>query len=400
MKVRHFAIYQLSLPFRAAFQHARKKRKSSESIVVRCELEDGTVGFGESLPRTYVTGESWGGCYDDLGSKILPALLDCDFSSYSTLQQFCSSLYGYLKADIRGLPRRIGAACCAVELALLDAFGRHFGETSFAGSPNQDPTYSGVVSSSSRLKAAIVSWQCSRMALPSVKLKVGTERDLDLARIARRVLGARTILRADANMAWQLETAIKRILQLREFGIDYIEQPIQVGQPGALRDIQESTGASIIADEDLCDIEDAEQLIAADACRVFNIRISKCGGFFNSLRIGRLAQSNGIEVQIGCQVGESALLSAVGLAAARQLAPVVFAEGCFGGRLLGKDLQSASGSEAAIPFEFGYGGAAPTYAPSRGIGIGVDEVRLNRYARARRVIRRSGRVGVPTRGAE
>lgn len=383
MKIHQFDVYQVALPFRVRFRHARAERRHSASIFVRCELEDGAVGFGESLPREYVTGESWRGCFEDLGQRVLPLLLErCDFSSYEQTEAFCESLYDFLLARLTGLPRRIGATCCAAELALLDAYGRHFGQTSFAGLEEKSPAYSGVISSSGLGATLVTSWLCRRHRLPTVKLKVGTAHDNLAARLARRILGAGVSLRADANMAWTTTQALDSIARLRQYGIQFFEQPIATGHYDELRRIQEKTGAAVVADEDLCDLRDARELIEHRACRVFNVRLSKCGGFMNSLRIGRLAREHGLEVQVGCQVGESALLSAVGLALARRLAPVVFAEGCFGRRLLWEDLMRPEGSEGADPFEFGMGGVAPRYSPAAGIGIAIDEDRLRSHATA------------------
>jgi muconate cycloisomerase len=386
MRISQFDVYQVAIPFRISFHHAQASRRHSESIFVRCELEDGTVGFGEGLPREYVTGESWAGCFDDLAQRILPLLLDCEFNDHEEVETFCAGLYNFLTASLSGLPRRPGAACCAAELALLDAFGRHFGCSAFASRPEDDPVYSGVipgVGPATTLAASLL-YRCKR--IPAVKLKVGTTHDLANARLARLVLGPEVSLRADANMAWSMEEALRMIPRLGEVGIHFVEQPIATGQLDALHRIQVETGAAIVADEDLCDLRDARNLAARDACRVFNIRLSKCGGFFQALHIGRIAREYGLEVQVGCQVGESALLAAAGLAAARRLAPVVFAEGCFGRRLLREDVMTAA------EFEFGRGGTAPRYAPALGLGIDVDERVIARHARAQRRVAPLGRM--------
>lgn len=388
MKIRKFDVYQVALPFRVRFRHARASRSHSASIFVRCELEDGSVGFGESLPREYVTGESWAGCFADLRGRVLPWLLErCDFHEYDRAEQFCESLYDTLPQHVGGLPRRIGATCCAAELALLDAYGRHFGRTAFAAPAEASPRYSGVISSSGLMAVLATSWLCHRAGAPAVKLKVGGAHDVRDARLARAILGSQVSLRVDANMSWRLEQALAVIPRLGRYGVHYVEQPLATGRYDELRLLQERTGIAVVADEDLCDLSDAQALIERRACRVFNLRVSKCGGFFNTLRLGQLARQYGLEVQMGCQVGETALLSAVGLAVGRRLAPVVFAEGCFGQRLLVEDLMLAEASEGAFPFEFGPGGLAPSYAPSAGIGIAIDEARLRRHATAHAGVR-------------
>ena len=108
-------IYAADIPFRMHFGHAAKRRTVSESIFVRLETEDGISGFGESLPRQYVTGEDQALVISRL-SKVLPsALSGMEFDSFRDAADFCGS-FNILN----------GAAKCAVELALLDAAGKVF----------------------------------------------------------------------------------------------------------------------------------------------------------------------------------------------------------------------------------------------------------------------------------
>ncbi len=244
MKIRRFEVLQTALPFRSAFSHARFSRMHSASVFVRCELEDGTVGFGEGLPREYVTGETWDGCFRCLAEQALPALSDLDFVSHEEMQRFCEGLYGYLRQAAPGMPAHYGAACCAAELALLDAYGKHFGRSVFSGATDSDPVYSGVVSSSSLLKAAAVCWLCRRHDLPAVKLKVGAAHDGRLAWLSRAILGRKASLRADANMAWSADRALEAIRRLQRHGVQWIEQPLAVGNPADWRLLQPARASS------------------------------------------------------------------------------------------------------------------------------------------------------------
>ena len=73
-----------------------------------------------------------------------------------------------------------------------------------------------------------------------------------------------------------------------------------------------NTGMPIMLDESLCGMVDAEEAIAGGLCDLFNIRLSKCGGFIPSLRLVQVARRHGLGCQLGCQVGETAILSAAG----------------------------------------------------------------------------------------
>jgi muconate cycloisomerase len=128
-----------------------------------------------------------------------------------------------------------------------------------------------------------------------------------------------------------------------------------------------------VADESLVTLADAEALIAAEAVDYLNVRVSKCGGLSRSLGIARRAAAAGIGVQVGSQVGETAILSAAGRHLAAHLPQVAFVEGSYGTLLLTEDVSAES-------VRFGHRGAAPLLS-GPGLGVHVLEERLRKYAR-------------------
>ena len=58
MKIVSMSAFPLNIPFVQQFAHATKTRTSSDAVILRVELENGMVGWGETLVREYVTGES------------------------------------------------------------------------------------------------------------------------------------------------------------------------------------------------------------------------------------------------------------------------------------------------------------------------------------------------------
>ena len=51
-------LFHVALPLKKTIRHASHERASSDSLVARITLDDGSVGFGEGVPRSYVTGET------------------------------------------------------------------------------------------------------------------------------------------------------------------------------------------------------------------------------------------------------------------------------------------------------------------------------------------------------
>jgi muconate cycloisomerase len=107
------------------------------------------------------------------------------------------------------------------------------------------------------------------------------------------------------------------------------------------------------------------------------VRISKCGGLIAAYARSREALDAGLTLQVGCQVGESSLLSAAHVTLLGALAPldpgVWYAEGCFGRHLLREDPASPS-------VQFHYGGRPPAIPAGPGLGVRISEVTLGRWA--------------------
>ena len=92
------------------------------------------------------------------------------------------------------------------------------------------------------------------------------------------------------------------------------------------RRLRQATPVPIMVDESLVTRADAAALIAAKAADFFNVRISKCGGIARSLAIASEALAAGLGVQVGSQVGETAILSAAGRHLGAALPVVAFVD--------------------------------------------------------------------------
>ena len=119
--IREVVIHRLTIPLRASFKHAQSQRECSEPIIVELQLADGTVGFGETHPRDYVTGETLETVTRDIQDVFVPLLVDMRPDNFGQAMEAADSLPCYDKKE-----RVVTAARAAVELALLDAYGKAF----------------------------------------------------------------------------------------------------------------------------------------------------------------------------------------------------------------------------------------------------------------------------------
>lgn len=384
-------VFEMDLPFRQPFRHAAARRLSSAGVLVRLVTDTGHVGFGETLPRKYVTGEEMGGTFDLLASQILPRMIGMEFTSFPHLLDFLVRQDGVPPEEWVGPGSPRTAAWCAVDLAMIDAFSRAFGVDPgeelarrfpdvAAGSWPGDLRYSVVISGDPGWPMLTTLLKARLFGLRSAKLKVDAG-PLSGVALARRILGRRANLRVDANMSWDLDLTRRRIAELAALGVESVEQPLPVNEVEGMASLfADRPGPLLMADESFCDATSLERLIAAGACTAVNIRISKCGGLVAALARCRRAAAAGLTVQVGCQTGESSLLSAaqmvlIGLVGAS----VRYAEGCFGERLLRAD-------PARPVLEFRRGGRPPTPPVGPGFGVEVDIGAVLRHGGRRQVI--------------
>jgi muconate cycloisomerase len=200
---------------------------------------------------------------------------------------------------------------------------------------------------------------------------VGNERDTEVLSLAREILGHKVDIRVDANGAWSTEKAKERIEAMMAYGISAVEQPVPKEDILGLKRVAERVEIPVIADESLCLERDAKELASLDACQVFNLRLSKCGGILAANRLYEIGRKKAIAAQLGCQVGETGILSAAGrqLAASRKL---LYLEGSYSSYLLKDDIVNE-------PVEFGPGGVAQPLA-GHGLGVSVNEDVLQNLA--------------------
>jgi muconate cycloisomerase len=379
MRIVELTAFQVRLPLKRVFRHASHVRTSTDNVVVRCRLEGGAVGFGEGVPREYVTGESIDTALDLLTRSELSAQVEpCrDFPTAVALAERLRV------APVPGDDRDCqgNAARCAVELAVLDAYGRHFGEplgrvTALLAPELHKPQpwvrYSGMISTNKRLKLRLYSLVTRLYRFRQVKIKVGIAGHDDTARmrLLRRWLGRNIDIRVDANEAWSPADVVRRIQELQLFGVSAFEQPVPHADAGCLKEARRQTGAAVMLDESLCSLVDARRAREDETCDLFNLRLSKCGGFIPTLRLAQFARAHGLGYQLGCQVGETALLSAAGRHFASTVADLRYVEGSYDRHLVREALGTKD-------ITFRWGGWAPAL-DGPGLGIDVDAAALER----------------------
>lgn len=398
MTLRSIDLFHVVVPLKKPIRHASFERSSSDNLVVRVTLASGRVGYGEGVPRPYVTGETIESTFATLAQFDAARHMGDPGEYWQVVQRVESLTLPETEADPRGMAGN--AARCALELAILDAYGREFGQSLERAvrivKPSQAPLlhppklvvhqpwpvrYSGAITADSGRKERIAAWKMRLYGFKQVKVKVGVAGQDDPTRLAalRKILGRRMDLRLDANEAWRADELVERVRPLLCFGPSALEQPVRHAEVEALADLRPSLGVPVMLDESLCGYPDATKAVSLGLADLLNVRLSKCGGIVPSLRIVALAQRSGLGVQLGCHPGETGLLSAAGRHVAANVSGFRYVEGSYDRHVLAENLTTPD-----ITFVYG-GWAAPLAGP--GLGVAVDPERLQRMTVARREIR-------------
>ena len=394
MRLKQIELFHAALPLRKAIRHASHERTSSSSLIVRATLGDGTVGHGEGVPRDYVTGESIATTFAALARFDAARHMGDPGDADEATVRIAAIALPEAEADPRGMDGN--AARCALELALIDAYGRHFGvsaadclrrfrapDVPYRGRPVA-VRYSGAITADSGRRERIAAWKMRLYGFHQVKVKVGVDGQDDPARLAklRSILGGRMDIRIDANEAWSAAELLAKVRPLRAARPSALEQPVPHAEVDALAELRPELGIPVMLDESLCGYPDAVRAVERGTADLLNVRLSKCGGFGPTLRIIGLARRSGLGVQLGCHPGESGLLSAAGRHLAANVDGFRYLEGSYDRHVLLKNLTVQDPT-------FGYGGrAGPIDGP--GLGVDVDAAALQRLTVERREVRYDG----------
>ncbi len=326
---------RIKLAFRMNVSHNLASRIFTENILVEIVSDAGLSGFGESIPRKYVTGETIETVLDT-APVLLSILKEKRFSSPGEIR----AVIDELSASETG--GRNPAALCAVELALLDLAGRvwDMSASDIVGlEKNSDPMrYSLIVPFMDDEIFEYYFMQAKDFGFKHVKIKVEAEDPVRLVNRVRNYFGDDIEIRVDANCAWNRSNAECFMRALADIGVVSVEQPLAANDLEGSAYLRSLGLMQITLDESVNSIASIRRIAEHEACDIVNVRISKCGGIIGSMNIIKSARKYGIDIQLGAHVGESCILSAAGAHLAAGNHSFRWLEGSFGKHLLKNSL--------------------------------------------------------------
>ncbi len=274
------------------FRTARTTSASSRCVIV--EISDGTItGLGEAAPARF---------YGETADTVVEVL-----ESVRGVVEDCTH-EAELLADLtsRGLKGN-PAARAALEIAAHDMMGKRYGIPLYRHF-ELDPAALPVTTMSIGLDDPDVMLEKALEAkdFPILKVKLDADIDLSIVRRIKEATGAS--ITVDANCAWTRDEAVEKATELARVGVEFLEQPVAADDVEGLAYVRERTDVPVFADES-CPTSEQLPLVAPAVDGVV-IKLMKCGGLVEAVRMARKARELGLKTMIGCMMESSLAITA------------------------------------------------------------------------------------------
>ena len=313
MKLR---FYPYTLELRHTFTIATSSRTTTPTMMVEVE-KDGVTGYGEASMPPYL-GESQASA--DAFLKLI------DMSKFPDPFQ----LDGVLHA-IDAIATGNTAAKAAVDIALHDWVGKKFGQP-WHRIWGLDASKTPVTSFTIGIDTADVVRQKTKEAsiYKVLKVKLGRDTDKMMINTIREVTD--TPICVDVNQGWtDKRVALEMCEWLASRNLLFVEQPMPKEQIDDIAWLRERSPLPIIGDESVQRLADVKK--AHGVYDGINIKLMKCTGMREAMKMITLARALDMKVMLGCMTETSCAISA-----AAQLSPLVDWADLDGALLIKNDL--------------------------------------------------------------
>ena len=370
MHIDEVRVYSRMLPFRGDFSISRITGLHSNGIVVEVIADRGKIkGYGEGVPVEFVTGETFQSAMKSVELLATKDGFPWELNGASQIFDFVDSLPN---------GKEHNSAICALEMSLLDAFGKRQDKSIISYFPRKfcgsKVCYGASVTLGNRERVTEICQLIKRLGISHLRIKMGRnfEQNKNAIKVVNKVFGDECELRIDPNGVWDRDLALKHLSLIREYGIKVVEEPMMRHSPGFIEvcKILKAHDVILMACESASTLKDVEEIIEEGYYQMVNVKLSRSGGFRRSLKIVQHLRAKGIPFQIGCTLGESGLLSAAGRVFGLLCGDAVNYDGSYDEFLLEENITRENVS-------FGPGGeAGPLGGP--GLGVEVDSDSLAR----------------------
>ena len=291
MKIIEASVYTCAQPLKIPFRHASSGLVTNlDGVYVKLTAEDGTYGFGEVRGNcSYFTGDTTGAVVSTICTAIAPKLVGLEAENLNRIHQVIEN------SVVANTAAKDACDCAAYDLAgklagkpVYELLGGKLNDTL----PSEENIPFMSVEEAKNRAAEILDSGCR-----FVKVRVGADDfGYDKSRvkavwevICDRGLEGEVVYSVDANQAWTARDAIRNINRLVDYGVSIVEQPVKYNSPIRLKELKDNCPVKLFGDECVATVEDFARYIEMGAIDGIHIKLIKCGGISNAVKLMTLA---------------------------------------------------------------------------------------------------------------
>jgi L-alanine-DL-glutamate epimerase-like enolase superfamily enzyme len=360
--IRSIEALPVKYPTSGHFKFFAKPERPAVFVKVRCE--DGSVGWGQSVPIPTWSYETLESVTHTLRHYLAPAIMGRDpldiAGAHAAMNRAIAPSFS------TGMP----IAKAGIDLALHDLAGRLAGKSVaslWGRTPLAKITLSWTVNPKTLEETEPLVTEGLKRGYRHFNIKVAPDPDHDvqLARAVRRLV-PKCFLWADANGGYTLESAMKAIPRLRDAGVDVLEQPVPSNRLSGFAAARKLRALPILMDEGLVSNVELEEFITLGLLDGAAMKPARTGGLWDArLQVETLQRNNLMFLGSGLTDPDVSLAAALHLYGAYQLKHPAALNG----------LQFLAGSFLKTPFTLEDGALAVPTGPGLGVEVDEDAVR-------------------------
>ncbi|MFM8742538.1 MAG: mandelate racemase/muconate lactonizing enzyme family protein [Cytophagales bacterium] len=294
MKIKSIKSWSADLGNTKPYTIAFKTVDEVNNAFVEIELDNGITGIGAGNPSEYVTGEHFEQCTAALEEKNIAFLVGRDIRE---IHQLTFEVWQKLPAN--------PAARAALDIALYDAFTKFLNVplVKYLGQKIQSMPTSNTIGIKNVEETLKEAQEYGERGFKVLKVKLGIDLQEDIERIVklREKFGKKFVIRIDANQGYDTAKTVEFYNKTKHLEVELIEQPLPAKEIEKMRQLPAEIRKVIAADESLLSPKNALEIVKPPvAAGIFNIKLMKCGGISQGLKIAEIGLHEGIDLFWGC----------------------------------------------------------------------------------------------------
>jgi L-alanine-DL-glutamate epimerase-like enolase superfamily enzyme len=302
MKITKTEIYKYSIPM-VPFTIATGTMQYAQNIFIRLHTDEGLIGVGECSAFPMITGETQATCF--AMAKDF-ALLWKNKDAFD-IERRMNELHAFAAYN--------NTVKSAFDMALYDINAQHalLPLHKFLGGTNKKQLLTDItvgINEPAQMAVAAKKFVDQGANILKIKLGKNVEHDITAITLISESIGNTIKLRVDANQGWNYDEAVQVLTALKDFNVEFCEQPMRRYNDHLLPMLKKISPVKIMADESVFDHHDAARLIEAKACDYVNIKFAKSAGILEAIKINAVCEKANIKCMMGGMLESRVALTA------------------------------------------------------------------------------------------